>query len=65
MHIPRRHRYEWVYWFTQGGRLAALGFLLWMVATFSYGCADGRLMFRPKPPLEAIPSQPKFVPSDQ
>lgn len=62
---PRRHRTALVYWFAQGGRVVAWVLVLWIIVIGLQSCS-GRLMFRPKPPLEKIPaSQPKFVPSDQ
>lgn len=44
--------------------MVAWAFALWVIVVGLQACADGRLLFRPKPPLEQLPQgPPKFVPS--
>jgi|GEM_PF-6715193 len=47
-------------------KLALWVAVLYVIAVGLQSCVGGRLMFRPKPPLENIPaSKPKFIPSDE
>jgi len=48
----------------KGAKVVAWAFALWVIVVGLQACADGRLLFRPKPPLEQLPQgPPKFVPT--